>query len=413
MKCLFLAVMTAGIAPSLVAQPQQQASAPLVREYLVDFGHSIVEFSIGFAFNRVKGRFTDAKGTILYDEARPAASSVTLIIDTKSIDTGWPHRDEHLRTSDFFDVAKYPTITFQSEQLAPNGDGWTARGKLTMHGVTKDVAIPFRLLRPPTRSPESRWMVLNTEGSLRVARADFGIFGGSSYNSWFDKARAATMADSVDISLEVEGYSADATSQRVPAVEDWLQRIRTNGVQSQIDRLREAAKTRTPAQLAGFESGADLITRGLIATGQIADAVTFGRAVTEMWTASTRLAAVHGLALSISGDSRGAAREYARMKQVFQPPVPDPNEKFPQVDENWYYLDQLAQNAIEWGFRAQAVPLARTIADLYPGIARAQTTLGTILAANDDAKAAASAYARALEIDPRETRALEWRRRLP
>jgi Flp pilus assembly protein TadD len=101
------------------------------------------------------------------------------------------------------------------------------------------------------------------------------------------------------------------------------------------------------------------------------------------------------------------------MKQIFQPPVPDPNEKFPQVDENWYYLDQLAQNAMEWGFRAQAVPLARTIADLYPAVARAHTTLGTILAANEDVKGAATAYARALEIDPRETRALEWRRRLP
>src|SRR4051812_21999922 len=116
MKHLILAVMAAGIAPSLVAQPQRQASTPVVREYLVDFGHSIVEFSVGFAFNRVKGRFTDAKGTILYDEATPGASSVTLIIDTKSIDTGWPHRDEHLRTSDFFDVAKYPMIAFQSER---------------------------------------------------------------------------------------------------------------------------------------------------------------------------------------------------------------------------------------------------------------------------------------------------------
>src|SRR5262245_35719146 len=78
------------------------------REYTVDFGHSIVEFSIGFAFNRVKGRFTAAKGAILYDEQNVANSSVTMVIESKSIDTGWPHRDEHLRTDDFFDVEKYP-----------------------------------------------------------------------------------------------------------------------------------------------------------------------------------------------------------------------------------------------------------------------------------------------------------------
>jgi tetratricopeptide (TPR) repeat protein len=196
-------------------------------------------------------------------------------------------------------------------------------------------------------------------------------------------------------------------------VEEWLQRVRTNGVQSQIDRVRQAVKTATPAQLAGYESGADLVTRGLIATGQVADAITFGRTSTEIWPASTRLAAAYALALSISGDQPAAVREYARMKQVFRAPVPEPNEKFPQVDESWYYVDQLARTAVEWGFSANAVPLARVIAELYPGTARAHTTLGYVLAANGDAPGAAAAYSKALEVDPRETRALEWKRRLP
>jgi polyisoprenoid-binding protein YceI len=406
-------IIVSCFASTLGAQPAQRASAPTAREFAVDFGHSIVEFSIPFAFSRVKGRFTNASGTILYDEAQPAASSVTMVIDAKTIDTGWPHRDEHLRTSDFFDVDTYPTIVFRSERLVPNGNGFTAQGKLTMHGVTKDVAIPFHLLRPPTRSPESRWLILNVEGALRLARADFGILGGSTYNSWFNRARAATMGDSVDISLEIEGYSPDATSQRVPAVEEWLQRVRTNGVQSQIDRVQQAVKTATPAQLAGYENGADLVTRGLIATGQVAAAVTFGRTVTELWPTSTRLAAVYALALSISGDEPASTREYARMKQIFRAPVPDPNEKFPQVDENWYYVDQLARTSVEWGFSANALPLARVVAELYPRTARAHTTLGYVQAATGDAQGAAAAYAKALEVDPRETRALEWRRRLP
>jgi polyisoprenoid-binding protein YceI len=413
MRLHVLLTIVACFASSLGAQPAPRAGTSTVREYAVDFGHSIVEFSIPFAFSRVKGRFTNASGTILYDEARPAASSVTMVIDAKTIDTGWPHRDEHLRTSDFFDVEKYPTIVFYSERLVPNGNGFTAQGKLTMHGVTKDVAIPFHLLRPPTRSPESRWLILNTEGTLRLARDDFGILGGSTYNSWFNRARAATMGDSVDISLEIEGYSPDAASQRAPAVEEWLQRVRTNGVQSQIERVRQAVTTATPAQLAGYENGADLVTRGLIATGQLADAVTFARTVVEMWPTSTRLAAVYGLALSISGDQGRATGEFLRMKQIFRAPVPDPNEKFPQVDENWYYLDQLARTAVEWGFSANALALARVITELYPGTARAHTTLGLLLAANGDAQGAAAAYTKALEIDPRETRAMEWRRRLP
>jgi len=108
----------------------------------------------------------------------------------------------------------------------------------------------------------------------------------------------------------------------------------------------------------------------------------------------------------------GAAREYERMKQVFRAPVVDPNERFPQDDETWYYLDQLARTTIEWGHAAGGVALARTITELYPGTARAHTTLGVLLAETGDKKGAAAAYARALEVDGRETRALEWRRRL-
>jgi len=221
--------------------------------------------SIPFAFSRVKGRFTSAKGTILYDDANPANSSVTMVIEAKSIDTGWPHRDEHLRTDDFFDVDKYPTIVFQSERLTRSGNGWVADGQLTMHGVTKAIAIPFHFPRQPSRRPESRWMVLNADGAVRLKHADFGILGGSTHNAWFDKARAATMADSVDISLEVEGYSADAASQRPASVEAVLQRVQANGVQSQIDRLAEAKRTRPAEAQAGLVNGGDLVAVFIVA----------------------------------------------------------------------------------------------------------------------------------------------------
>src|SRR6476469_7415996 len=100
---------------ALVAQ--QPAQRLTIQEYAVDAGHSIVEFSIGFALGRVKGRFPQTHGTILYDPEHPERSSVSIVIETKTIDTGWPHRDDHLQTDDFFDVAKYPTITFQSVAL--------------------------------------------------------------------------------------------------------------------------------------------------------------------------------------------------------------------------------------------------------------------------------------------------------
>src|SRR5689334_11290825 len=98
----------------LVAVAQHAPQKLSLQEYTVDAGHSIVEFSVGFALARVKGRFPDTHGTILYDPEHPERSSISVVIETKTIDTGWPHRDEHLRTDDFFDVEKYPTITFQS-----------------------------------------------------------------------------------------------------------------------------------------------------------------------------------------------------------------------------------------------------------------------------------------------------------
>src|SRR5947209_506094 len=98
----------------LVLVGQQPAQRLSLQEYAVDAGHSIVEFSVGFALARVRGRFPDSHGTILYDPEHPEQSSVSVVIETKTIDTGWPHRDEHLRTDDFFDAEKYPTISFQS-----------------------------------------------------------------------------------------------------------------------------------------------------------------------------------------------------------------------------------------------------------------------------------------------------------
>ena len=400
------------VAPALIqAQTALTVNAPRLQEYRLDAGHSIIEFSIGFAFSRIKGRFTNANGNIVYDTVDPSKSSITVVIESKSIDTGWPHRDEHLRTADFFDVERYPTIVFQSERLTQTASGWRADGKLTMKGVTKEVSIPFRLLRPPTRSPESNWMLINAQGALKIARADFGILGGSTYNSWFDKARQATMSDSVEVNLEIEGWNADSQSQRTARVEQSLDRIRTTGIQPQIDRLAEIMRTQ-PTQAAGVMNGGDFVTRALLATGRTDDAVKLSKALTDMLPSQPRAFVGYGVALAMSGDAKGALRQYAKAKEVFKPAVKDPNEKFPQVDETWYYLDQLTEFLLEWNRPAVALPVARMITELYPEFARAHTTLGVVLSATGDTKGAAAAYARALSLDPFETRAMEFRRRL-
>jgi polyisoprenoid-binding protein YceI len=386
--------------------------APPLQEYAIDAGHSIVEFSIGFAFSRIKGRFTQVHGTILYDPADPARSSVTVIIEANTLDTGWPHRDEHLRTSDFFDVERFPTIMFQSEEVRSSGGEWLAEGPLTMHGVTKRIVIPFRFARPPTRSPESRWMILNAAGALRLARRDFGILGGDTFNSWFTRARNATMADSVDIELEIEGWVADAESQRPPGIPEALERIRTGGVETQLDRLRSFKQTKTSQEFAGYFHGGDLVTRALVADHRLPEAVALSRGLTELFPELFSAYLVHGYALAAAGNPKAAGQQFARAREVFRPPAPNPNERFPQVDDFWYFNDQLVRTSLEWGRVSEAVLLARVLTEIYPRSARAHTSYGLALATSGDSSGSAAAYAKALELDPRETRALEWKRRL-
>src|SRR5262249_24626607 len=92
--------------------------------------------------------------------------------------------------------------------------------------------------------------------------------------------------------------------------------------------------------------------------------------------------------------------------------APDPNEKFPQVDDQWYYLDQLARTSLEKGRSAAALGVARLAAELYSDNARALATYGWLLSQNGDAKSAADQFTRALKLDPNETRAMELGRRV-
>jgi polyisoprenoid-binding protein YceI len=397
-----------------------QARRPALEEYVVDAGHSIVEFSIPFAFTRVKGRFTEWTGTMLYDRANPSNSSVSAVIDAKSIDTGWPHRDDHLRTSDFFDVERYPKIIFQSDRLRSTPTGWMADGRLTMHGVTKNVSLPIQILAEgPQRSPESRNLLLDGTSELRLARKDFGITGGSQYNSWFTAARAATMGDSVSISIEVEGWLPDVASQRPPGVEGNVSRLKEKGVAAYVDRLRQARDSadhgRTIAGTPGpawpvYFSGQDLTVRALANDGRIPDAVALAEAMTSLF-GSWRSYLVHGYTLALSGKEREASAAFARAKALYKPPPPSA-EKFKQVDDDWWQANQLVQGALESGQRQAAVHVARVLTEIYPTWARAFVTLGQTLAAEGDTRGAGEAYATALKLDPDETRAMEWSRRL-
>ena len=133
---------------------------------------------IGFAvkhlvISTVRGQFREFTGTIQYDPTDLTKSSVSVTIKTASINTQVEMRDNDLRSPNFFDAPKYPEITFQSTRIEKKGDGFVAIGTLNMHGVSKEVALPFTM-SSKIKDPwgKERFAV---EGTLTIDRRDWGL----------------------------------------------------------------------------------------------------------------------------------------------------------------------------------------------------------------------------------------------
>ena len=111
--------------------------------WAIDPAHSFAEFAVKHMMvATAKGRFTRLEGTIQFDEANPAAASVTASIDLASVDTGNAQRDEHLRTDDFFSAEQYPVATFRSTRVEPvDADRAKVYGELTIRDVTRGVVL--------------------------------------------------------------------------------------------------------------------------------------------------------------------------------------------------------------------------------------------------------------------------------
>jgi polyisoprenoid-binding protein YceI len=167
--------------------------------WTIDQNHSEVGFYIRHMFSRVPGNFGKFQGAIVYDPQKPEISSVKVEIDPSSINTRNEKRDNHLRSEDFFDVVKFPTLTFVSTKVAASGDNkLKVDGNLTMHGVTKPVTLFVTFLGAgPTMNGEQR---SGFEAITTLNRKDFGIV----WNKTLDQG-GTMLGDDVDIRLNVEG----------------------------------------------------------------------------------------------------------------------------------------------------------------------------------------------------------------
>ena|ERR1041384_4092095 len=140
--------------------------------YKIDPAHTSVGFTIShLVISEVEGRFNDATGTVTVEDDKVTGAKAT--IQAKSVDTKIEKRDNHLRSPDFFDVEKNPTITFESTKVEKEGDKTMITGKFSMHGVTKEIRFPF-VAKGPIKDPWGNTRIgIVAETSLN--RTEYGM----------------------------------------------------------------------------------------------------------------------------------------------------------------------------------------------------------------------------------------------
>ncbi len=165
--------------------------------YKVDPAHSAVGFTVRHFVSNVPGHFRDFDGMIHYDKEKPTASKVEFTVRAASIDTANGDRDNHLRSPDFFDAEKFPTLSFTSTGVKPvDADTLEVTGDLTIHGVTKEVTIPVEILGTMATP---RGEKAGFETAFTVNRKDYGVI----WNRVLD-AGGAMLGEDVKVSIAIE-----------------------------------------------------------------------------------------------------------------------------------------------------------------------------------------------------------------
>ena len=144
--------------------------------YQIDSAHSAAHFSVRhMMISNVRGDFTKVSGTLLLDADNPANSAVEALIDAASINTRETQRDAHLKSADFFDVEKYPEMSFRSKSVEPAEDGeLRVKGDLTIHGVTREVTLSVEGPTPEAKDPWGNQRIGAT-ATTKINRKDFGL----------------------------------------------------------------------------------------------------------------------------------------------------------------------------------------------------------------------------------------------
>jgi polyisoprenoid-binding protein YceI len=186
--------MIRGVFTLLLSFTLAAAAAAQTVTWQIDPNHSAAQFSVRhLGVSTVRGAFTKVSGAAQYDTADPTKASLDATIDASSVDTRVQMRDNDLRSPNFLDVQKYPTITFKSKSARAAGDGkLQITGDLTIHGVTKEVVLDVDGPSAPVKDPWGNQRI-GASASTKINRKDFGVNGAS-----------GVVGDDINITIDVE-----------------------------------------------------------------------------------------------------------------------------------------------------------------------------------------------------------------
>ncbi len=180
----------------------------MAETYTIDPVHSSIQFSIRHLMvSNVRGTFNGVKGTIVHDAANPANSRIDAEIDVNTINTNDATRDAHLKTADFFDLEKYPTIKFVSKKVEKTGENeFKATGDLTLHGVTQETVLTIDEVSEEGKDPWGNTRI-GASAKGKVSRKDFGLV----YNAALETG-GLVLGEDVKLEFDIEAVKAQSAA---------------------------------------------------------------------------------------------------------------------------------------------------------------------------------------------------------
>jgi polyisoprenoid-binding protein YceI len=180
------------------------ASSVQAQTWTIDSSHSAAQFAVRHMMvTTVRGDMGKITGAVSFDPAKPAAGSIEATVDVTGINTREAGRDKHLKSADFFDVEKFPTITFKSKKIDPAaGGGFKVSGDLTMRGVTKEVVLDVEPLRPVIKDQRGASRT-GTTATTKLNRQDYGV----NWSRALDGG-GVVVSDDVSVTIDIQLISA-------------------------------------------------------------------------------------------------------------------------------------------------------------------------------------------------------------